>query len=523
MTVKYSKTHSLRRTQRGCAATKERIRAGSNQYLLVSRRVRSILVTFVVLATFVVELPRSLDNPSRQHDVSEADLGRVGGGRVVSVRLGAGGASQIVRLPVEQYVARVLAAEGEPRAEDAAQQALAIAIRTFAAANAGRHRRDGFDLCSSTHCQVLRPSTPASRRAAQATAGRLLTHDGRPAVLFYSASCGGRSEAASQVWPGAVDYPYLRSVKDDVHRGEALWTLEIPLERVEKALRGAGFDGRRLKDVTIERRSASGRVTRLQLSGMRPDAIGGDDFRAAVGSRQLRSTQFTVRRTGNVLRFTGRGYGHGVGMCIVGAGLRAARSESVTEILDHYFPGLRLEPATSLSAAQAPGSAAQRAPERSDGAALLTATRVRDELARTLGISNAPSVQLQVHESLDAFRQATGRPWWVGSVVQGSTIVLAPLPALAQGDGVEGAIRRGVAEALVGEALSDRPAWVRVGAARYYASTDGRAAQKRHVKCPSDAELTLAVSAAAHRDAELRAEACFSRALERAADWRAVR
>jgi stage II sporulation protein D len=100
----------------------------------------------------------------------------------------------------------VLAGEAEPGAADAAQQALAVAIRTYAIVNEGRHRRDGFDLCDTTHCQVMRTANDYSRRAALATAGRVLTLDGKPVEIFYSASCGGRSESAANVWPGARDF-----------------------------------------------------------------------------------------------------------------------------------------------------------------------------------------------------------------------------------------------------------------------------------------------------------------------------
>ena len=101
---------------------------------------------------------------------------------------------RIETLPLEEYVARVVAGEGQPRAADAAQQALAIAVRTFALANRARHRSEGFDLCDTTHCQVLRPATPASTRAALATAGKVLVDRGEPAPVFYSAWCGGYSE-----------------------------------------------------------------------------------------------------------------------------------------------------------------------------------------------------------------------------------------------------------------------------------------------------------------------------------------
>ena len=443
---------------------------------------------------------------------------------------------RVTAVPAELYVARVIAGEGEPNAPDAALQALAIAIRTFAAANTGRHRRDGFDLCDSTHCQVLRPSTPASREAALITAGRVLMYGGRPADVFYSASCGGRSEAVTDVWPGALDHPYLLSVEDDVHEGEAPWVVDLPVSRVETALRRAGFAGRRLKDLRIERRSVSGRVTRLHVSGMRPDTIAGDDFRLAVGARELRSTAFSVKKVGHAFRFTGRGYGHGVGMCVVGAGRRAARGETAAEILRRYYPGLMLTPVAAVSPAAAVERPSLPAADNtpSDGITVRVppainrviveqmALSARDELTKKLGVKAPARVTLEVYESVDAFRHATGRPWWTSAYVKGSVIELAPPAILAQRDGLEIVIRRAVTELLIGDTVANRAAWVKIGAARYFGSPRLGGAIK-HVTCPSDAELNLAISAAAQRDAELRAEACFARAIADGIPWRSIR
>src|SRR5256885_17247689 len=100
------------------------------------------------------------------------DAGRIAAGGGQALRIGSTADGHITVVPLEAYVARVLAGEGDPRAADAAQQALAIAIRTYTLKNSDRHARDGFDLCDSTHCQVPRPSTPTSRRAAMATVGQ---------------------------------------------------------------------------------------------------------------------------------------------------------------------------------------------------------------------------------------------------------------------------------------------------------------------------------------------------------------
>src|SRR4030095_16227413 len=207
-----------------------------------------------------------------QGDVSETDLAGASAGR--TIRLGAVADGHTTAVPLEVYVARVLAGEADPKAGDAAQQALAIAIRTYTLKNVDRHVRDGYDLCDSTHCQVPRPSTPTSRRAAMATVGQVLTWRGEIAEVFYSASCGGRSERAADVWPGA-NYPYLPSRSDDVCNDDPEWTIDFSIDEVQRVLRGVGFEGDRLRDVRVEARTSSGRVARLRLSGLQADGVAG--------------------------------------------------------------------------------------------------------------------------------------------------------------------------------------------------------------------------------------------------------
>ena len=270
-------------------------------------------------------------------DVTDAELAAAS---TRNVAIGSASNGSVESLPLEVYVARVLVGEAEPNAPEATQQALAIAIRTYAVFNAGRHAKDGYDLCDATHCQVPRPANANSRRAALATAGRVLTHEGSPAEIFYSASCGGRSEAVSDAW-GTPSRPYLRSVKDDVHDDDMEWKLSLPIADLQAAMERNGYAGR-LKNVGIAKRSKSGRAAFVKVSGMRPDRISGDQLRAAVGYARLRSTAFSVKKKDDEITFTGRGYGHGVGMCVIGAGRRARRGETAVDILEHYYPGLTI-------------------------------------------------------------------------------------------------------------------------------------------------------------------------------------
>jgi SpoIID/LytB domain protein len=520
---------------------------------LPSRLRSQALVAALVLTAAALTAPAA-QTPA---DVADVDLARAS--RDVTVRIGSPGRGRdALDIPLELYVAQVLSAEGEPNAPEASAQALAVAIRTYALFNSGRHQREGFDLCDTTHCQVLRASSAASRRAAQATLGLVLTYQGGPADLYYSASCGGHTERGSDVWP-RIALPYLEAVEDDVHADDRPWTLDRTLDEIRAALGRAGVKGSRLEDVVVEARTASGRVGRVGLPGLEPSSMNSNDFRLAVGSTDLRSTAFTMTRSGDRITFTGRGYGHGVGMCVIGAGRRAARGESASQILARYYPGLALEDVSRVVRGVAPREVsslpvppAAKPPSSSPVSpvppvlpVLVTppkaafvralvppgsrfaasdverlAGSAQSKLAQRLGVT-VPSLTVRLHGSLDAFRRATGQPWWVSAVVRGGEIDLAPVAMLDSRDGLERTLERAVAEALVAPALENRDAWVRVGAARYF--TGGERPVEGRLRCPADADLTAAVSAAAQREAEARAEACFAQAFGRGGDWREIR
>ena len=456
-------------------------------------------------------------------------------------------------MPLEVYVARVLAGEAEPGAPTPRSRRSRWRFAPTPSSTRAAIAATGSTCATRRTARCCAPRTTCPRRAALATAGRVLTLDGKPVEMFYSASCGGQSESAADVWPGGTKFPYLRSVTDDVHEDDVPWMLDAHARRDSA---GAGRrPGSAATGCATSRSTSgreSGRVARLRLSGLRPDAIAGDPFRMAIGARQLRSTAFSMTRSGNSVRFTGVGYGHGVGMCVIGAGRRARRGETLEAILAQYFPGLALmsSNASALRAgvsragrAVGPPPAAEAPPPRAPvtppsrpqiNVRVPTGRRcrpaswdawrcvVRESLSKTLGAS-ADGVTVELHGTMDGFRYETGRPWWVSAAVKGTTIDLAPAPLLAQRDGVEATLRTAMAELLVSPVLADRPVWVRVGAARYFARPTPQRRRRRDVKCPADAELTMALSASAQRDAESRAERCFARALAKTGDWRSVR
>lgn len=469
-----------------------------------------------LLALLLVASPLT---PAAQDPPSDAALRAASRSRAIAVG-SATGSRPVSRVPLEVYVARVLAGEAKPSAPSGALEAHAVAIRTFALANAGRHRREGFDLCDSTHCQVLRTATPGTRHAAHATAGRVLTHGGAIVEVLYSASCGGRSEDASALWSGR-SFPYLMSIVDDVHDGDEPWTLRLTFDEIRRRLARHGFSGSRLTGFEVESRTVSQRVARIRLTGLRPDLVSGEQFRSVLGPTVVRSTAFGVRAIAGGVELVGRGYGHGVGMCVIGAGRRARRGDDASAILSFYYPGLALTDLDRLRP-PAPAEAVEGLDEPAPDAFDAMVARVSEDLGARLGVA-ASGITVRLHTSMEGYRTATRRPWWESGAARGTAIDLAPAAVLEQRSGLEFALRQAVAGVLVREVLAGRSVWTRVGASRYFARSSPPEPPASRVRCPADAELEASVSAPAFRDAEARAEACFAEALARAGDWRMVR
>jgi SpoIID/LytB domain protein len=268
-------------------------------------------------------------------------------------------------LPLDEYLAGVLAAESSVEDEPEALKAQAVVSRTFALKNRGRHAQEGYDFCSTTHCQrfvYLRTKNAlnaTTRRAVEDTAGIILLdpvkaangQDGASRVVdaYFHAACGGMTANIETLW-GAPAPSYLRGVRDDFcatmpHRR---WVQRISADQLAKALQSDERTnvGPRLDAITVARRDETGRAEVLLLEGARRRTVRGWDFKIIVGRslgwQMIKSSRFEVSRAGNEFVFRGGGFGHGLGLCQEGAHVAARRGMSYRQILNHYFPGTRL-------------------------------------------------------------------------------------------------------------------------------------------------------------------------------------
>lgn len=281
---------------------------------------------------------------------------------------------------VEEYLAGVVPGEVPNHFAPESQKALAVAARTYALVTRGRHPAAGTDLCDGPHCQNyvgILPWAPEGKRAVEATRGLLAWHGTTPIRTFYSADCGGCSSNNEDVPMSDMPrraLPYLRSVRDrptgqggdycaaSPHR---TWTRELTAARVE-ALLNRREETRigHLTNVRFVAHDVAGRVTGVRIEGLvrpgpvegqafigppRPEVreVDGWRFRRSLGWRTLKSTLVRLKRPArDRYRFVGRGFGHGVGLCQIGAnGMASApHHHSFREILAHYYQGAAIAP-----------------------------------------------------------------------------------------------------------------------------------------------------------------------------------
>ncbi len=221
-----------------------------------------------------------------------------------------------------------------------------------------------FDVCADDHCQRYQGLSMVAgedaRRAIDETWGQVLRCDGALVDARFSKCCGGRTERFSSAWAD-VDFPYL-PVKDDpwcATKDEALlgrvlndydlstrdfhdWEVVYDVDELSEIIsRKSGIDIGRLQALNPLERGGSGRITKLEIVGDRKSIIVGKELiiRQYLSNSHLYSSWFDARFEGSRVILSGHGWGHGVGLCQIGAAVMAASGKTYKEILEFYYPG----------------------------------------------------------------------------------------------------------------------------------------------------------------------------------------
>ena len=295
----------------------------------------------------------------------------------------------INELPVERYLTSVISSEMSATASLEFLKAHAVISRSWLLAQMTKRQRQEkgdaaffsfikkddelirwydrddhtiFDVCADDHCQryqgITKQSSPAVEEAIQATRGQILAYEDEICDTRFSKCCGGQTEEFQYCWedtpkPYLVSFPdpycntndkhILSQVLNDFDQETPdfyCWTVEYTQEQLSELVnRKLKDDFGTITDLVPLERGKSGRIWKLKIVGTKKTfTIGKElEIRRALSETHLLSSAFEVEKQGDSFILHGSGWGHGVGLCQIGAAVMGEQGKTYDEILLFYY------------------------------------------------------------------------------------------------------------------------------------------------------------------------------------------
>lgn len=252
------------------------------------------------------------------------------------------GINVIEQTDLENYLLGVLPYEMSYTWPEEALKAQAVAARTYTLKSIEDKKIQDFDLYSDIRSQMYKGDATvydSVKKAVNDTKGKVLLNKNNLFYTYYHANCGGHTDPV----PWLKDtIPPLSGAKCGYcnKSKSANWQAEISLDSINKFLKQNKIDGK-FKSISVAKKESSGRAKTLTIkTNKTKKAVSCNDFRIAVGSSKMKSC-FITKISGRT--FTGKGYGHGGGMCQDGARGMAESGKNYKQILERYYPSAKLK------------------------------------------------------------------------------------------------------------------------------------------------------------------------------------
>lgn len=274
-------------------------------------------------------------------------------------------------LPLESYLASVVDGEMPRDFGREARAAQAVAARTYALMSIREAPASAlWDLYATVRSQKylgvtytdstgseLAGESESSRAAVAATSGWVLTYRGKLFRPYYAACCGGQTLRGTELFPEAAPPHSGVACRYCKEATWYRWTIDLSVTALSSKLKPlARSKGRTLTAISaIEPVPSTGAETLSRFrvrQGQQSFEVTGQDLRLALASDGAKSPRMSIQRTATGYRITGRGHGHGAGMCQWGARGQAAAGRTARQILEHYYPGATIARAANLAPAR---------------------------------------------------------------------------------------------------------------------------------------------------------------------------
>ena len=255
---------------------------------------------------------------------------------------------KVEEMGLEDYVMGVVAGEMKNDWPLEALKAQAILARTFVLkfCNSKNSQYDGADISTDvSEAQAYAPENinERVRQAVEETSGVVMSADGEYPYAWFFAHAGGKTELPSVALDYADQDPDYLEVTDSPDSDKApedvkSWTATFTKDQVRQAAADAGLKVDAVESVEVGEQGESGRSKTLLIN---EQSVYAPSFRIQIGANQLKSTLIDeIQVDGDEVTFSGRGFGHGVGMSQWGAYALAEEGKNAAEIVQHYFKGI---------------------------------------------------------------------------------------------------------------------------------------------------------------------------------------
>ena len=274
-------------------------------------------------------------------------------------------------IDLEDYLCSVISSEMNANSPIELLKAHAVISRSWAIRAMEHPNHEGYDVCADDHCQRYEGLHRMNDRAVQAvreTRGQVLTYDGGVCDCRYYKCCGGKTEVWRTCWED-IDVPYIQSVRCDYCKSPSPKVLRLVLndydqetkdfrdwkvsytdEELREILRlKSGIDFGEIQELVPLHRGASGRIDSLKIVGSRHTEVIGKELKIRywLSKSCLYSSWFEVEKeplsiVPRHFVLSGHGWGHGAGLCQIGAAVMASEGHRYEEILSYYYPNTQL-------------------------------------------------------------------------------------------------------------------------------------------------------------------------------------
>ena len=332
-------------------------------YLLCFILICFILPAFLTKGAIqVVANDNSIENETNQANIEEIST-EYNYENYGTIKLLHHDTGQVEEVNIDEYLYHVVSAEMPVDYELEALKAQSVVARTYTIYKIKNKKHQNADICDDSNCcqawvskEVRFSRWEESKReenwkkiqdAVNSTKGQIITYNNEPINAFFHANSGGKTEIPVNVWGGS-GLPYLQVVETSGEEGYKQYSSEVELSneeilsKLKEKYQDIQIDFNNDEDIKILEYTDSNRVKTIKLGN---HEIAGTEARSIFG---LRSTNFEITKQEGKIKFTVKGYGHGVGMSQTGADSLAKQGNNYEQIIKHFYVGVEIKDINSL-------------------------------------------------------------------------------------------------------------------------------------------------------------------------------